>query len=430
MTYNSAGREEEKMTSECKVGGAPSGQAVLNYGQYQYSAEEYQAIQKALRQKLGPGYISTRQAGGGQKVCYIEGHRVINLANEMFGYNGWSHSVTQQNVDFVDLLNGKFFVGVSAFVKILLKDGCYHEDVGYGVSEGLKSKALSLEKARKEAVTDGLKRALKCFGNALGNCIMDKEYLKAVNKLPRQNSSELSLADTKRTDFEPSVEKARYSSYLPAQDQKPADQSRECLTLSHPVQTTTEPEQERSSSYNQKKSQEADHDCLRKDLAEGTVELDATLQRKLRQKQLQQEFWEKMAKQQQQLVIHSSSEESTTHRDVKSTSLAPEISHSTPVTEAKVEEEFLADDPELWDFPLDNGHTEPFASRTKPEPSFQSRNSSTPRQKHYIKTRSKTPQGVNAQRPNQIHTGNQHHVADHSPYRHGHFMKKRKLEPT
>ena len=32
------------------------------------------------------------------QVCYIEGHRVINLANEMFGYNGWAHSITQQNV--------------------------------------------------------------------------------------------------------------------------------------------------------------------------------------------------------------------------------------------------------------------------------------------------------------------------------------------
>ena len=42
-----------------------------------------------------------------------------------------------------------------------LQDGSYHEDVGYGVSEGLRSKALSLEKARKEAVTDGLKRALR-----------------------------------------------------------------------------------------------------------------------------------------------------------------------------------------------------------------------------------------------------------------------------
>ena len=32
------------------------------------------------------------------QVCYIEGHRVVNLANEMFGYNGWAHSITQQNV--------------------------------------------------------------------------------------------------------------------------------------------------------------------------------------------------------------------------------------------------------------------------------------------------------------------------------------------
>lgn len=49
---------------------------------------------------------------------------------------------------------------------LFLQDGSFHEDVGYGVSEGLKSKALSLEKARKEAVTDGMKRALK-YGNLL-----------------------------------------------------------------------------------------------------------------------------------------------------------------------------------------------------------------------------------------------------------------------
>ena len=42
-----------------------------------------------------------------------------------------------------------------------MQDGIHHEDIGYGISEGMKSKALSLEKARKEAVTDGLKRALK-----------------------------------------------------------------------------------------------------------------------------------------------------------------------------------------------------------------------------------------------------------------------------
>ena len=61
-----------------------------------------------------------------------------------------------------------------------MRDGTFHEDVGYGTSEGMKSKALSIEKARKESITDGLKRALKSFGSALGNCLSDKDYLRYI----------------------------------------------------------------------------------------------------------------------------------------------------------------------------------------------------------------------------------------------------------
>ena len=74
-------------------------------------------------------------------------------------------------------------MGIAATVKVQLKDGAFHEDVGYGVSEGMGSKALSIEKARKEAVTDGLKRALKSFGNVLGNCLADKDYVRYVGSL-------------------------------------------------------------------------------------------------------------------------------------------------------------------------------------------------------------------------------------------------------
>jgi len=152
-----------------------------HFGSDEFTTEEQAAVQKALQQRLGINFISKRPAGGGQYVMYIEGFKIISLANEIFGFNGWSHSVTNQTVDFVDHHQGKFFVGTTATVKVQLKDGAYHEDVGYGVSEGMRSKALSLEKARKEAVTDGLKRALKSFGNVLGNCMMDKEYLKVVS---------------------------------------------------------------------------------------------------------------------------------------------------------------------------------------------------------------------------------------------------------
>lgn len=40
--------------------------------QLTYTADEYQAVHNALRQKLGPEYISTRVAGGGQRasLCF------------------------------------------------------------------------------------------------------------------------------------------------------------------------------------------------------------------------------------------------------------------------------------------------------------------------------------------------------------------------
>ncbi|KAK4329395.1 hypothetical protein Pmani_000250 [Petrolisthes manimaculis] len=154
------------------------------FGTVQFSTEEQTAIQGVLRQKLGAGFISQRAGAGGQRIAYIQGWRVITLANEIFGFNGWSHSVTNQTIDFVDHYNGRYYVGVSAKVKVQLKDGVFHEDIGYGVSEGMRSKALSIEKARKEAVTDGLKRALKSFGSALGNCLSNKDYLRFIGKAP------------------------------------------------------------------------------------------------------------------------------------------------------------------------------------------------------------------------------------------------------
>lgn len=35
----------------------------------------------------------------------------------------------------------------------------------------MKSKGMALEKARKEAISDARKRALRLFGNGLGNCV-------------------------------------------------------------------------------------------------------------------------------------------------------------------------------------------------------------------------------------------------------------------
>ena len=49
-------------------------------------------------------------------------------------------------------VQGRFYVGVSAFVRVQLKDGVFHEDIGYGTSEGQRSKALSIEKVSNTVV--------------------------------------------------------------------------------------------------------------------------------------------------------------------------------------------------------------------------------------------------------------------------------------
>ena len=57
------------------------------------------------------------------------------------------------------------------------------QDIGYGHIENCKDKAAAFEKAKKEGTTDALKRALRNFGNVLGNCVYDKSYLSKVTKI-------------------------------------------------------------------------------------------------------------------------------------------------------------------------------------------------------------------------------------------------------
>ncbi|XP_061532529.1 DNA repair protein RAD52 homolog [Phycodurus eques] len=360
------------------------------FGQCAYTAEEQRAVHNALRQKLGPEFISSRLAGGGQKVCYIEGHRVISLANEMFGYNGWSHSISQQNVDFVDLVNGRFYVGVSAFVKVQLKDGAFHEDVGYGVSEGLKSKALSLEKARKEAVTDGMKRALKCFGNALGNCILDKAYLQAINKLPKQTPPAFDPARTKRSESEPSVEKARFDSLVREARPGPAaaavapsepriDNLRDETHAPHAGDVQSEGAVSRQAAADASSSSSESHTDLKQ-------------LRKLRQQQLQQKFRREME--------------------------AKRLQQKQEDTEAENVEG--GDDPELWNFTLNFEGSDTPNRELRP---------STPNN-HKMQTRSKTPQRSSATVPEEQQSPphQARPVETSSPYRAGQSMKKRRLD--
>ncbi|KAK0514285.1 hypothetical protein JMJ35_002902 [Cladonia borealis] len=150
-----------------------------------YTAQEIATLSSRLEKQLGPEYISSRPGAGGGKVHYLSADKCINLANEVFGFNGWSSTIRNVQIDFVDenQTTGKVSLGLSVVVRVTLKDGTFHEDIGYGHIENCKGKAPAFEKAKKEGTTDGLKRALRNFGNLLGNCVYDKDYVARVTKL-------------------------------------------------------------------------------------------------------------------------------------------------------------------------------------------------------------------------------------------------------
>ena len=154
----------------------------------EYTAQEIATLQCRLEKQLGPEYISSRAGPLGQKVHYLAAEKCIQLANEVFGFNGWSSQIMDVTVDFFDEnpTTFKISLGISVIVRVTLRDGTFHEDIGYGHIENCKGKAAAFEKAKKEGTTDALKRALRSFGNVLGNCIYDKDYLSKVTKIKAQ----------------------------------------------------------------------------------------------------------------------------------------------------------------------------------------------------------------------------------------------------
>lgn len=65
-----------------------------------YSEEEAHEIQERLDTKLDASHLSYRPAAQGT-VAYLEGWKAFNLANEVFGFNGWSSEILSFTIDFV-----------------------------------------------------------------------------------------------------------------------------------------------------------------------------------------------------------------------------------------------------------------------------------------------------------------------------------------
>jgi len=151
----------------------------------EFTEKEKDRIAKLLRQPLRADLVRKRPAFQGTSVYYIDGATSYSLANDIFGFDGWKSQIINTEIDFAkekQRNSDRWFVGVSAIVRVEIKNGAYHEDLGFGEATNVKGRGAALQKAKKEAVTDATKRALRYFGNGLGNCLRLKWYLDALRK--------------------------------------------------------------------------------------------------------------------------------------------------------------------------------------------------------------------------------------------------------
>ncbi|KAI9031862.1 Rad52/22 family double-strand break repair protein-domain-containing protein [Phycomyces nitens] len=169
----------------------------------EFTPTEREKISESLSKGLGPEFLNKRPGPSGS-FTYVEGWMVIDLANKMFGFDGWSSEVKSLSVDYVDELEGnRYNVAASAQIRVTLKNGTFHEDIGCGSVENMRIKSAALEKARKAAVTDGLKRALRLFGRVLGNCLYDQAFIRANNHRGTQKVNATNEVLYRHQQFQP-----------------------------------------------------------------------------------------------------------------------------------------------------------------------------------------------------------------------------------
>lgn len=141
---------------------------------------------KLLAAPLSRANVKTRQQGG-RGVSYIEGWRVIDEANRIFGFDGWTSEtvdikcVSEKPREIGTAKAPGFGVSYTARVRVtvgnVIRDGV---GAGHGIDRDL---GQAHESAIKEAETDARKRGLMTFGNPFGLALYDKEQTNVADEV-------------------------------------------------------------------------------------------------------------------------------------------------------------------------------------------------------------------------------------------------------
>ena len=151
---------------------------------------------KLLNQKINKKNVSFRSGGGGQQLAYLESWHVIQEANRIFGFDGWS-SETIYTLCVSDANPITYIAKVKITVGNVIREGT---GAGHGRMGGVGDKH---ESAIKEAESDARKRALMQFGDSFGLSLYDKDkaWLKTEDSKPATTSSNKPIERSESEQF-------------------------------------------------------------------------------------------------------------------------------------------------------------------------------------------------------------------------------------
>ena len=135
-----------------------------------------------LDKDLDPSLVKSYDGPGGKKLSYIETHTAISNANRIFKPANWGPRVlegpTLHHINITAPGTGEIkevHEYYTARVAIYVYGRFISSDEGFGevdnINESTQSKMMlgMHEKARKGAISDGIKRALRVLGKQFGN---------------------------------------------------------------------------------------------------------------------------------------------------------------------------------------------------------------------------------------------------------------------
>ncbi len=158
------------------------------------------SVTEALGQPIDPELVSQFTGRSGKIFNYLKGHVAIEQANRIFGYGGWGYElvgdVTLRRIETVNSRTGEVTVtqGYSAPVRVTVAGALPRTDIGV---HPVKDDTIDgHDTAMKGAVTDGIKRAFRGFGEQFGNSFYGDDWqLESAPKLERVAAPSQTTAD-------------------------------------------------------------------------------------------------------------------------------------------------------------------------------------------------------------------------------------------